>query len=295
MTKKVKNMALVMTLVAAATLSACVAKNIATESTDSTASTPESTVANMENPMKEVSQDQMVQEAGIPLYPPTDAKDVHYYVIDSGEHKIAQMDFTLYGKPYTYRAAYGSFDPTELSGIYLSNPTESYANVSYCEGQILTEGNTSVLFWEDKAPGACYSISCNECEDPSALITAAEETFSPLQDDTSKDNENTDQDIMPSLENNWTDDKCNEVKVTKTGDNSYDVTVNIPRLCELKATASMHGDSLVLKTQDPNGNAMELNFGPDTSTHTCTLRVTQSSWDLLQTGTEFANFVVAAG
>lgn len=139
--------------------------------------------AQLPNPMKAVTFDEMVEKAGIPLYAPNGAENVQYYTITAGDRVIAELDFTLNGKVYTQRASYNDMDVTSLSGIYFTKSTESFAKVSYCEGKIVTEGKTSVLFWEDRVPGACYSLSCTDCENPAVLLEIAESVFAPLQGD----------------------------------------------------------------------------------------------------------------
>lgn len=142
----------------------------------------ESPAAQIANPMKEVTAEEMVQTVGIPLYAPGCAENIRYFTITNGDSVIGQMDFTLDGKAYTYRTTSAQLDATELSGIHFTGATESYAEVSYAEGKFLTEGSTTVLFWEDKVPGVCYSLSCTECDNPIVLLEIAEDTFTPLQE-----------------------------------------------------------------------------------------------------------------
>ncbi|MBQ0058361.1 MAG: hypothetical protein KBS83_00125 [Lachnospiraceae bacterium] len=177
MMKKIATFALIFTLAATTMLAACGTKQTTTESTSSETTTE----ASMANPMQEVDAEEMCGRVGVDLNAPEGATDIHCYIIDTGDAKIAEMTFKLDGKEYTYRATPNEMDITELSGYYFEAPTESYAEVAGREGQILTQDESSVLYWEDKVPGICYSLSSTSCKDPSVLLTIAEQTFVPMQ------------------------------------------------------------------------------------------------------------------
>lgn len=157
------------------TLAACSRKQEAAEPTS----------VGLPNPIRSVTAEEMLQTVGVPLYAPEHAENVRYSTITGSDTVIGQMMFTLDGKAYTYRTTTTEMDAVQLSGMFYSDFTESDASVSYAEGKILTNGSASVLFWEDKVPGVCYSLSCSECADPAVLLTIAEETFQPLQGEVS--------------------------------------------------------------------------------------------------------------
>lgn len=245
----------------------------------------EAPAAQIPNPMKEVTFDEMVQTAGIPLYAPANAENVRYFTITAGDTVIGQMDFTLDGKAYTYRATTAEMDAAQLSGIYFNAATESYAEVSYAEGKFLTEGNTSVLFWEDKVPGVCYTLSCTECENPIVLLEIAEATFAPVQGD--DDGEVTVE--YPDLEGDWMDADSSTIELTAAGMQKYDVVIGIFRLAQFTGVGELDTVSMKLTLKDPNGGTMYAEFfGEEDGTGT--LVITDSTWNLLNSGTKFTGF-----
>lgn len=246
----------------------------------------EAPAAQMVNPMREVSFDEMVETAGVPLYFPEHAEDIRYYVIEGGENPIAQLDFTLNGKAYTHRGIFAETDMQTLSGVYFAKADETAVSVRYAKGKLFTEGKTAVLFWEDVVPGVCYSLSCTDCEDSHTLQEIAQSTFYPMQEEVTCDDVTAE---YPDLEGSYTDENENTVTITSAGMNKYDVTVSIVRLCRLEGTGDLTTISMDLTLEDPNGNLMYAEFYccPDNS---YTLVISDSIWNLLDSGTEFTNF-----
>lgn len=250
---------------------------------------PKTENAQVINPMKEVSFEEMVESVGIPLYAPDYAKDIHYFTITDGDTVIGQMDFTLDGKAYTYRTTSADLDAAELSGIHFTKFTESYAEVSYAEGKILTEGNTSVLFWEDQVPGVRYSLSCTECEDPTVLLEIAENTFRSLQEADDGVGYAEIPTEYPDLEGTWVDADGNTVELVESGMHRFDATVRIVRLAEFTGYGELDTICMDLKLEDPNDDPLYAEFYV-AQDGTCTLIFSESTWELLDSETQFTGF-----
>lgn len=87
-----------------------------------------------------------------------DVLDEKYWIIDAGDYKIAQYDFTIDGIPYCYRFAKGVV--VDISGIYESEGTLFEDNDDFDEqfksyeggkaGRYFTDGGQYVLIAEDE-------------------------------------------------------------------------------------------------------------------------------------------------
>lgn len=269
------------------TLTACGGKQEAPAAAPS-----EAPAVQVANPVREVTADEVVQAVGIPLYAPSLATDVRYFTINTGDTMIGQMKFTLDGKEYTYRTTYADLDALGLSGMFLDSATETYAEVSYAEGKFLTQGETSVLFWEDVVPGVRYSLSCTACDDPFVLLQIAEETFLPLQET----NDGLGYDDMPEecpdLQGLWIDADGSTVELTPVTDFEYTAVIGIFRLAEFTGTGTLDPVGMKLTLDSPNGSAepvyAEFYSEEDASGR---LIISESHWSLLETGTEFSGFI----
>lgn len=270
-------LAVLITLAVLMTLTACGGKQ-------------EAPAVQLANPMKEVTAEEMVQTVGIPLYAPGYAENIRYFTITSGDTVIGQMDFTLDGKAYTYRTTAAELDVTELSGIYFTDATETYAEVSYAEGKFLTEGDTSVLFWEDKVPGVRYSLSCTACENPIVLLEIAEDTFVPLQEADDGVGYAEFPTEYPDLEGTWVDADGSTVELTSSGMHRFDAVIGIFRLAQFEGYGELDTISMNLTLADPNGGTVYAEFY-DNEDGTGTLVISESGWSLLESGTKFEGFV----
>ena len=160
----------------------------------------------MPNPMKEVTEQELMDQTGIDLPAPDGATDVKYYVIDADEYTISQMDFTLDGKAYTLRAcstgmtelgidagidakpeelAGFDFDKGNISGLYyewtsmgtyLVKDRSALFNIADKEG-------VGYIAWVDPAPGILYNLIMEEDAEGKLLTETAEKVFVPVQGD----------------------------------------------------------------------------------------------------------------
>lgn len=251
------------------------------------ASAPEATVM-LPNPMKEVTLGELSEKTGIKMYAPTGAENIKCFTITSGEDMIGQIDFTLDGKAYTYRAAAKEMDPTALSGVYFTKATETDIEVKNNQGKFITDGSTSVLFWEDMVPGICYTLTCTECGEPVVLLEIAEDVFVSVTDDglgyMPKPTE------YPDLDGTWKNADGHTVEFIPTGDHNYDVNVSIIRLTQFQGHGKQDVLSMAMELGDPNDGTIYAEFYQNQD-GTGTLVITESDWNLLENMTTFTGFV----
>ena len=155
------------------------------------------------NPMTEVTQQELVERTGIDLPAPEGATDVTYFVVDTDEYTIAQMDFTLDGQPYELRAAATGmteldpaktgedemdligfdFDAGDISGLYYEWTTAGTDLVADRSGlyRIADKDDVGYIAWLDVAPGILYNLSMTSNASHEALLETAEKVFVPVQ------------------------------------------------------------------------------------------------------------------
>ena len=155
------------------------------------------------NPMTEVTQQELVDQTGIDLPAPKGATDVTYFVVDTDELTIAQMDFTLDGQPYELRAASTGmtelnpvqtgedemdiegfdFEAGNISGLYYEWTTAGTDLVADRSGifQIADKEDVGYIAWLDVAPGILYNLSMTGNVTHEALLETAEKVFVPMQ------------------------------------------------------------------------------------------------------------------
>lgn len=241
----------------------------------------------MPNPMTEVAKDEVAPKTGISLDAPEGAENVHYFVI-AGDKNVAQVDFTLGGKNYTYRACINDIGATPLSGVYFNKATESYCEVAYCKGTIYTEGKTAVCYWYDVVPDISYSLTDMDCNDASVLLDTANLCFVPAQGDAIPD-EDLDPVEYPDLGGKYQDADGSTIELVETEPGKFDAVIGIFRLAEFTGTGELETDGMKLTLDDPNGEKLyaEFTFNAD---NVYKLVITESHWSLLETGTEFDGF-----
>ncbi len=138
------------------------------------------------NPVKPSSAEEILEDLGFKMATPVGAQDIAYSIIDMGdEPKIAQVDFTLDGISYTYRAS-AAAEWTDISGMYYEWTEEVETNVSYTTGRtfIAEDGDdkVGVILWHDDLEGVQYSLSMETEADYTVLWFLAEQIFQPNED-----------------------------------------------------------------------------------------------------------------
>lgn len=169
------------------------------------------TTAGTANPVHDcTSADELEKAAGIPLDAPKGAEDVSYsYIEASGDDAvIEQVDFTLDGNKYTYRAQ--STDVTDimttvdgkkidssglqaamsdctnvgaaLAGVYNDWETCSKTMTSNRDAVVgYNDGAEGVIAWLDVVPGIMYSLSVDNNASQKLLEDTAADIFVETQ------------------------------------------------------------------------------------------------------------------
>ena len=139
----------------------------------------ETGVTGLANPVVEVTEEEMLNTIGLVLTAPENAADTRLSVI-AGE--MAQLDFTLDGVKYCYRAQPSAELATyDMSGLYYEWTSTESATVAGREAVLTTTENESCVYWLDVAPGVNYTLCTTESGDGAALLAVAETLFAPVQ------------------------------------------------------------------------------------------------------------------
>ena len=226
------------------------------------------------------SYDGQLQRCGLKLLAPEGAENV---VIKTIAGKTAETDFTLNGVEYYYRAEpTGELKTYDMSGLYYSWTKTEQAKVGYCDAEVRTGDSCGFVSWLDVVPGINYNLCSDKCGDAAKLVETANLVFVPTQGDADGD---------PyigsfSAENN-------SVEFTLNEQGGYNVVVGIYRLTTMEGKGNNMDGAVELELTDPNGGKMYGIFYPDGESYT--LKITQSTWELLPAETMFEGFVRTEG
>lgn len=162
------------------------------------------------NPVTECSYDEMFSKTGIEIKAPENAEDVAYaYIEMENADPIGQVEFTVEGKRYCYRAQptaatsimnsigddgfYMAEDILDalnegvnvgatLSGLNYEWKASATIDIGYCEGiAAFNEGAAGFVSWLDVVPGILYSLGMDDGCSQDILMTMAEDIFVPVQ------------------------------------------------------------------------------------------------------------------
>jgi len=159
----------------------------------------------MANPNKyDVGKDAMVQATGIEITAPDNATDVSYNIIGaSTETPMSEVDFTLDGSKYCYRAQLSAsellysndplllmndetFKVANISGIYTTWDSMAVESVENIDGVLATDKNNTLFVWHDVVPGVTYNLSVDKklsIDEQMDFCKLAASIFVPLQGD----------------------------------------------------------------------------------------------------------------
>lgn len=169
----------------------------------------EDQAAGLANPVHECDHDEMVEKTTADIDAPAGAENVRYSYIDNEGEPVAQVEFTLDGKEYCYRAqstaitsimsdvegnkeatpadlmkmlADGTNVGAALSGMYYN--WESGASTMVADRDAVcgfNEGKAGFIAWLDVVPGYLYSLSMDDGCTQELLQNTAEACFVPMQ------------------------------------------------------------------------------------------------------------------
>ncbi len=108
-------------------------------------------------------------------------------IVAKGTTPIAQLDFTLNGKEYSYRArltgATELTDTDAFAGLYYEWTNSGEAKVNYCTANYhCSKEGPAYISWLDVVPGVEYCLSSNTAT-ADELVSTANLVFVPTQGD----------------------------------------------------------------------------------------------------------------
>lgn len=270
------------------TLSACGTKPAASSAaSENVASQP-----GIANPMKEIDFFEMVDSMGLPAQVPEDTEQANYYSITTGGYPIGQVNFTAAGTEYTLRLQMtDEVTLTDISGMYYTWAEEHDVQVSYCNARLCKCEDAAVIYWLDIVPGIAYSLSVNGPVDTDELCARANQCFAPYQDDTVFDSP----EAFPTRDytGSYIAEDGSTADFTFDGQ-QYTVEIGITRLCQLTGTGNAMDGAVELELTDPSEGTMYGIFFPAEDGESYTLTITQSTWSLIENGTQFTGFIPQA-
>ena len=226
------------------------------------------------------SYDGQLQRCGLKLLAPEGAENI---VIKTIAGKTAETDFTLNGVEYYYRAEpTGELETYDMSGLYYSWTKTEQAKVGYCDATVYTGESCGYVSWLDVVPGINYNLCSDKSGDDAALVEAANLVFAPTQGDVDGD---------PYIGSFGADN--NTVQLDLNGQGGYDAVIGLYRLTTMEGKGNIMDGAVELELTDPNGGTMYAIFYPDGESYT--LKITQSTWQLLPAETVFEGFVKTEG
>ena len=283
-----------------ATTEASQTESEAAESTEAEGTESEEDVIGMANPWIESDEQGVLEATGFDMKAPEGATDVAYSYIP--DNKLAQMQYVLDDINWTYRME-PSDELMDISGMYYgwTEDDGDKGTVSgreavyygYLAPEDSDEESAQLVNWYDAVTGVTYSLSAVAKDlDGMDMQAYAEKLYVPLQGEATDDPEG---------------DRANELKeyfigehessydgskltISDNGDDTFNVNIDIFRLCSLEnAVGTFENHKMNFEAEDPNGNKMTGMIYRD-SDNSLTVKITDSSWDLLPTDETIEGF-----
>ncbi len=157
--------------------------------------------AGIANPVTECTQEELLEETGLDLAAPEGSENAAWSYIESADGTISQVQFTLDGNSFCYRAEPTAVTSLEGDGDTIDSIFENGIEIGaalsgmYCRwnsgGSTLfaerdavyafNEGEQGFLAWLDVAPGILYSLSMDQNCTQTLLEETAAQCFVPVQ------------------------------------------------------------------------------------------------------------------
>ena len=245
------------------------------------------TQAQLVNPLKEVTKEELLEETGITFVDEYITMDPEYYVItpaDPAEKKIAELRFMVGDRELTYRAQpTDKLEAYDSTGLFYDWDEEKDVKIAHCDAKYMKCKEASGIYWLDVVPGINYSISCIGDMDESQLEGCASLIFDPPSPDEPP--------VAPAYdyEGTYTDADESSVVMERNEDGTYRMEISIIRLCSLEGEANDVDGAAEFMVTDPNGNDMTGVFYVNDD-DTYTIYFTESDWEYIKTGDSFEGF-----
>ncbi len=262
-----------------------------TEDSSDAADTEEDAIA---NPWTETDATGILNATGFLMSAPAGATNVTYsYIEDDG---LAQMSYELDGKNWNYRMQYTDM-LTDISGMNYNWDSEEEGEVSWMAANYYAyvgdEEMVHLVCWYDALTGIDYSLSATAADlDGMDIQAYAEEIYTSMQgeatDDPTGDAENELKEYF--LGEHTRSEDGSTLTITDKGDGTYDIAISITRLTSMEGGVGTFADhKMTFEIQDQSENPMKGMIYRD-SDNSLVIRITDSTWDYLQTGEELAGF-----
>lgn len=267
-----------------------------TESTDTESAGAETTA-----PWVESDKEGVLEATGLEISAPEGASDAAYAYLK--DEKVAQVTYVLDDIKWTYRmkAADTLTDLSDKDQEWLdaaAPDVDTDENVSGREAKYygyVAEGEADIQIadWYDAVTGTAYSLTA-EAEDLDGIDMQyyAENVYEPLQgdatDDAEKDRENELKDYFIGRHESSYDGST--LTISDNNDGTFNIDISIFRLCDLEnGTATFENHKLNFEAEDPNGEKLSGMIYRD-SDNSLTVKITDSSWELLPKDETFEGF-----
>ncbi len=136
----------------------------------------------MANPMTETTLEEINQYYPVTL-PEATSEEQYYFIKNTEENPLAQIDFTYDTLSYTYRIL-GTTEDNDISGMYVEWDETLEVEVGYNIATIsLNEGKEGMIIWYDAAPGLKYTIIMETDATAKLLENMANLLYIPAQGD----------------------------------------------------------------------------------------------------------------
>lgn len=262
-----------------------------TEDSSDAADTEEDAIA---NPWIETDATGILNATGFLMSAPAGATNVTYsYIEDDG---LAQMSYELDGKNWNYRMQYTDM-LTDISGMNYNWDSEEEGEVSWMAANYYAyvgdEEMVHLVCWYDALTGIDYSLSATAADlDGMDIQAYAEQIYTSMQgeatDDPTGDAENELKEYF--LGEHTRSEDGSTLTITDKGDGTYDIAISITRLTSMEGGVGTFADhKMTFEIQDQSENPMKGMIYRD-SDNSLVIRITDSTWDYLQTGEELAGF-----
>lgn len=249
--------------------------------------TPEEAPAQLVNPLKEVTKDELLAETGITFVDEYITLEPKYFVITPAkpdEKKIAELRFTVGECELTYRAQpTDKLEAYDMTGLFYDWDEEKDVKVADCDAKYMKCAEASGIYWIDVDSGINYSIACVGDMDESQLEGCASLIFeAPSPDDPP---------VAPAYdyEGTYSDADTDTVVMKRKEDGTYSIEIGIFRLCLLEGEANDVDGAAEFSVDDPNGNEMTGVFYVNED-DTYTIYFTGADWTYIKTGDSFEGF-----
>lgn len=174
--------ALILSFVFCLVFAACTpipAKQPAPDETDADAEDSGSMVG-LPNPMSELTEEEFNNEFNTAVWVPEGSEDIHYFKIEAGDLKIAQVDYIRFDYEYCFRFSKG--DEQDISGMYYTwtYDTENDSSGIYkpaCHMRLNEDEGAGACTWYDSRTGTNYSITMSEGATRDKLISTFDTIF----------------------------------------------------------------------------------------------------------------------